>query len=94
MSEGGEKGKGKEKEPLQLDAQALEAIIQGVASKLREECKGRKPGEHSGSETASSSSGTGGSSLIWLITTRHPHSTRSGVKTYGELHLHVVLMTS
>ena len=60
MSEEGEKGKGKGKEPLQLDAQALEAIIEGVASKLREECKGRKPGEHSGSETASSSSGTGG----------------------------------
>ena len=34
------------------------------------------------------------SSLIWLNTTRHPHSTRSGVKTYGELHLHIVLMTS
>ena len=60
MSEEGEKGKGKEKEPLQLDVQALEAIIEGVASKLQEECKGHKPGEHSGSETASSSSGTGG----------------------------------
>ena len=52
MSEEGEKGKGKENEPLQLDAQALEAIIKGVVSKLQEECKGRKPGEHSGSETA------------------------------------------
>ena len=60
MSEEGEKDKGKRKEPLQLDAQALEAIIEGVASKLREECKGHKPGEHSGSDTASSSSGTGG----------------------------------
>ena len=52
MSKEGEKDKGKKKEPLQLDAQALEAIIEGVAPKLCEECKGCKPGEHSGSETA------------------------------------------
>ena len=34
------------------------------------------------------------SSLIGLNTTRQPHSTRLDVKTYGELHLHVVSTTS
>jgi hypothetical protein len=60
MSEEGDKEKETGKEPLQLDPKALEAIIEGVATKLREECKGHKPGEHSGSESASSATSRGG----------------------------------
>ena len=48
-----------ENNPIQLDPKALQATIDGVATKLREECT-RKPGEHSGSVTASASSGSGG----------------------------------
>ena len=51
-----------EKEALLLDPKSLEAIIDGVAAKLREECT-RKPGEHSGSMTASSSGGNRGECL-------------------------------
>ena len=48
-----------EKEPIQSDPKALEAIIDGVVTKLREECT-RKPREYNGSMTASISGGNGG----------------------------------
>ena len=44
-------------EPLKLDQQSLEAIIEGVAAKLKKDGTREKQGEHSGSVTASKNSG-------------------------------------
>ena len=49
-----------EKDPVVLDSAALEVIIDGVASKLREKCARAKPGEHSGSASTSTPSGSSG----------------------------------
>ena len=46
------------KEVLKLDPKSLEAIIEGVAAKLRP----AKPGEHSGSGKTSDTKGDGGES--------------------------------
>lgn len=65
-------------EPLKLDQQALEAIIEGVAAKLKKDCTHGKQGEHSGSLTASDSSRNSGEHLISpnsarLFSPLHPH---------------------
>ena len=45
----------RDQEHLKLDQRSLEAIIEGVAAKLKEDCTRGKQGEHSGSLAASGS---------------------------------------
>lgn len=65
-------------EPLKLDQQSLEAIIKGVAAKLKKDCTHGKQGKHSGSVTASGSSKNSGELLV------SPNSARC----ISPLHLH------
>ena len=65
-------------EPLKLDQQSLEAIIEGVAAKLKKDCTRGKQGEHSSSLTEPGSSKNSGEHLIGPISARlisplHPH---------------------
>ncbi len=46
-----------DKGPLQLDRQTLEAIIEGVASKLQKEITRDKPGQHSRTSGSSGKKG-------------------------------------
>ena len=69
-------------EPLKLDQQSLDAIIEGVAAKLKKDCTRGKQGEHSGSLTESGSSKNSGEHLGGPSSARliSPFSTRMGVK--------------
>ena len=73
----------RDQEHLKLDQRSLEAIIEGVAAKLKEDCTRGKQGEHSGSLAASGSSKNSGEHLDSPNSARlFSPSTRGGVKFF------------
>ena len=89
MSEVGDKAKAKEKEPLQLDPKSLEAIS---SKEWRLSCvrSARVVSQEStaAQELLQAQAEAEVSSQVWLSKTIwYPRSTRSGVKTHGDLHM-------
>ena len=73
----------RDQEHLKLDQRSLEAIIEGVTAKLKEDCTRGKQGEHSGSLAASGSSKNSGEHLDSPNSARlFSLSTRRGVKFF------------